>query len=230
MKTILVTGASGFLGQAVTSLFLQKDYKVIALVHNEKSRHRIPPHDHLQTEVVDLRNEAQVASLITNLIDQFKVIDGAILLAGGFTAGTITTTSTEDIHEQIALNFDTAYTVIKRLYPYFLQNNSGRLILTGSQPPLMPKKAKAMIAYTLSKSLLFQLAQILNEEAKGTNVVATVVVPSTIDTKANREAMPQADTTKWVKPEQIAEMIEFAVSDKAEPLREPVLKIYNKES
>jgi short-subunit dehydrogenase len=76
-------------------------------------------------------------------------------------------------------------------------------------------------------SLLFHLAEILNEEAKGTNVVTAVVVPSTIDTQANRNAMPNADASKWVKPEQIAQAIEFIISHAGTALREPVLKVYN---
>jgi NAD(P)-dependent dehydrogenase (short-subunit alcohol dehydrogenase family) len=229
MKTILVTGASGFLGPAVVNTFLQKNYQVIAIVHNEKNKSQIPSHPHLQTEVVDLKNEEEVTTLIARLIAQFKVIDGALLLAGGYAGGSIDATSIQDIQQQVSLNFETAYTVVKIVYPHFIKNKNGRIVLVGSQAPLVPKKAKSMIAYTLSKSLLFQLAQILNEDAKGTNVVTTVVVPSTIDTKANRDAMPGADFSKWVKPEQMAEIIEYAVSDKADVLREPVLKLYNGE-
>jgi NAD(P)-dependent dehydrogenase (short-subunit alcohol dehydrogenase family) len=85
-----------------------------------------------------------------------------------------------------------------------------------------------VVAYALSKSLLFTLAELLNAEAKGTNVTATMVVPSTLDTPANRENMPDADTGNWVQPEALAEVLEFVVSEKGSPLRETVLKVYNK--
>ena len=227
MKTILITGGAGGLGRSVVQLFLEKGHQLIALVQDEKDKEQLPSHNKLHAEVADLAKEEQVASIMAALINRFKKIDAAVLLAGGYAGGTLETTSLKNIQEQIKLNFETAYTVVSSLYPHFLLSGYGRFILTGAQPPLMPKKAKSALAYTLSKSLLFQLAAIINEETKGTNIVATVIVPSTIDTKANREAMPDADANKWVKPEQIAGIIEFALSDKADALREPVLKIYN---
>ena len=230
MKTILITGGAGGLGRSVVQLFLEKGHQLIALVQDEKDKEQLPSHNKLHAEVADLAKEEQVASIMTALINRFKKIDAAVLLAGGYAGGTLETTSIKNIQEQIKLNFETAYTVVRSLYPHFLRSGYGRFILTGAQPPLMPKKAKSALAYTLSKSLLFQLAAIINEETKGTNIVATVIVPSTIDTKANREAMPDADANKWVKPEQIAGIIEFALSDKADALREPVLKIYNQVS
>jgi short-subunit dehydrogenase len=84
-----------------------------------------------------------------------------------------------------------------------------------------------MVAYALSKSLLFRLAEILNADAKGKDVVTSVVVPSTIDTSANRRDMADADFSKWVKPEQLAEIFYFICSNVAAPLRDPVWKVYN---
>jgi NAD(P)-dependent dehydrogenase (short-subunit alcohol dehydrogenase family) len=86
---------------------------------------------------------------------------------------------------------------------------------------------KNLIAYGLSKSLLFKLAEYLNEEAKGKNVTATVVVPSTLDTPLNRKNMPEANPGNWVKPDALADVLEFIVSDKSSPLRETVLKVYD---
>jgi len=84
-----------------------------------------------------------------------------------------------------------------------------------------------MVAYGLSKALLFRLAELMNDEAKGTEVVTSVIVPATIDTPQNRVAMPEADTTKWVTPEAIADIIYYYCTDPAKALREPILKIYN---
>jgi NAD(P)-dependent dehydrogenase (short-subunit alcohol dehydrogenase family) len=78
----------------------------------------------------------------------------------------------------------------------------------------------------LSKSLLFKLAEFLNEEGKNKNVVTSVIVPSTIDTPANRESMPDADPNNWVKAEEIADVLEFICSDKGNVLRESVYKVY----
>jgi len=84
-----------------------------------------------------------------------------------------------------------------------------------------------LIAYSLSKSLLFKLAELLNEEAKGINVSISVVVPSTLDTPLNRKSMPDVNPENWVKPSEIAETLEFLVSDKSGSLREAILKMYN---
>ena len=85
-----------------------------------------------------------------------------------------------------------------------------------------------MVAYGLAKSLIFRLAELMNDEAKGKNVVTTVVVPSTIDTPPNRKAMPEANFENWVKPEAIANVIYWHCTEEATVLREPVLKVYNK--
>jgi len=84
-----------------------------------------------------------------------------------------------------------------------------------------------MIAYGLSKSLIFRLAELMNGEAKGNNVITSVIAPSTIDTPQNRKAMPDADPAKWVRAEDIAVIIHFYCTEEALALREPILKVYN---
>jgi NAD(P)-dependent dehydrogenase (short-subunit alcohol dehydrogenase family) len=108
-----------------------------------------------------------------------------------------------------------------------LQNGYGRLVFIGARPALQAVDGKNMVAYALSKSLLFKLSEFINKDAKGKNITATVVVPSTIDTPLNRKNMPEADPNSWVKAEDLAEVLEFVCSDKATPLRETVLKVYN---
>jgi NAD(P)-dependent dehydrogenase (short-subunit alcohol dehydrogenase family) len=90
------------------------------------------------------------------------------------------------------------------------------------------RHSKGMTAYGLTKSLLFRLAELLNLEAKGTDVVAVVIVPSTIDTPQNRASMPDADFSTWMDPAKMAEIIHFHTSSAADGLREPILKMYNK--
>jgi NAD(P)-dependent dehydrogenase (short-subunit alcohol dehydrogenase family) len=87
--------------------------------------------------------------------------------------------------------------------------------------------SKGMVAYGMAKSLIFRLAELMNEEAKGYNVVTTVIVPSTIDTPQNRKSMPDADFSKWVKPEAIADIIYEYCTPAASVIRESVIKIYN---
>jgi NAD(P)-dependent dehydrogenase (short-subunit alcohol dehydrogenase family) len=228
MKNVIITGAGGGLGTTTVKVFLQKGYRVIALVHNGYNKKDLPESPDLIVVPADLSDEQQVSDVINELIREHEVIDACLLLAGGYAGGDIFTTTLADIKSQVALNFDTAYNVVHSLFPHFIKNGKGRIIFIGAQPPLMPKKGKKMVAYSLSKSLLFQLAEILNEETRGTDVVAAVVVPSTLDTDANRKSMPDADFSKWVKTEQLAETLEFLCSDNGDALREPVLKVYNK--
>jgi NAD(P)-dependent dehydrogenase (short-subunit alcohol dehydrogenase family) len=108
-----------------------------------------------------------------------------------------------------------------------LEKNNGKIVFVGARPALQASAGKSLIAYGLSKSLLFKLAEYLNAEAKGKNVTVTVVAPSTIDTEINRKSMPDADFDKWVKPEALAEVLEFLISEKGNVLRETVLKVYN---
>lgn len=107
-------------------------------------------------------------------------------------------------------------------------SGSGRIVFIGARSALQPEQGKNLLAYSLSKSLLFRLAECLNEEARGTNVTASVVVPSTIDSAANRTAMPKADHGAWVNAEDLAGVLEFIVSGRGSALRETVLKVYNK--
>ncbi len=227
MKTVIITGANGNLGSAVTQSFLSKGYRVIATVHNEDSKKEFSENKNLQVEVVDLTNEEATASFVYKTIETFKTIDAALLLAGGFAMGDIAGTGSEDIKKQMSINFDTAYHVARPVFQQLIKQNNGRIVFVGSRPALKATDGKKMIAYSLSKSLLFKLADYLNAEAKGKNVTATVIVPSTIDTEPNRKSMPDADWENWVKPEALAEIIEFVVSDKSASLRETVLKVYN---
>jgi NAD(P)-dependent dehydrogenase (short-subunit alcohol dehydrogenase family) len=226
MKTILITGASGQLGTVVTRFFLDKGYNVIGTVHNEEAFNKWGSHPNLDVEIIDLTNDEATASFVSRMIQKYKSIDSALLLAGGFAAGGINDTNINDIKKQMMLNFDTAYNIVQPIFQKMLDNNTGRIVLIGSRPALNTVYGKNLIAYTLSKSLLFKLAELLNETAKGKNVTATVVAPGTIDTEANRKSMPGADTDGWVKPEALAEIFDFICSDSSAALRETVLKAY----
>ncbi len=131
-----------------------------------------------------------------------------------------------DIAKQYKLNFETAYNMARPVFIQMMQQGSGRIFLIGSRPGLDMKNSSGMVGYGLAKSLIFRLAELMNEEAKGTNVVTSVVVPSTIDTPQNRKSMPQCDFTKWVTPDTIADIIYFHCTNAATALRETIIKIY----
>lgn len=226
-KAVIITGANGNLGSAVTKAFLDKGYTVIATVAEEPMKKDIPAHPNLEIEVVNLMEEIAAGSFVQSVFTKHDSLDGALLLVGGFTPGNIAAASGTDIRKQIALNFETAYYVARPVFLKMLEKGKGRIILIGARPALVAADGKDLIAYGLSKSLLFKLAEYLNAEAKGKNVAVTVVAPSTLDTPVNRKSMPDADPDNWVKPSALAEILEFIVSDKGGPLRETVLKVYN---
>ena len=100
------------------------------------------------------------------------------------------------VQKQIALNFDTAYHVARPLLKHFKEQGSGSLVFVGARPALDPQAGKNMIAYALSKSLLFQLAEYINAEHKGTDITASVIVPSTIDTPRRKSSWSSTSSTR----------------------------------
>jgi NAD(P)-dependent dehydrogenase (short-subunit alcohol dehydrogenase family) len=227
MKTAIVTGASGNMGQAVVKKFIDEGYKVIGtIIPNDPVPMDFPP-DSFEKVVVDLMNEDDSAQFVTSVISKYGSVDAAVLTVGGFAMGSIAETKTSDIAKQYKLNFETAYNAARPVFIQMMKQKSGRIFIIGSKPGLSAKNGKGLVAYGLAKSLIFRLAELMNDEAKGTNVVASVVIPSTIDTPQNRKAMPEADPAKWVKPEAIADVIYFYCTDAAAVLREPLIKVYN---
>ena len=227
MKTAIVTGASGNMGQAVIKKFIDEGYKVIGTVIPNDPVPMDFPEDKLEKVVVDLMNEDDSAKFIASVISKYGSIDAAVLTVGGFAMGAVAETKTSDIGKQYKLNFETAYNVARPVFVQMMKQNNGRIFIIGSKPGLSAVNSKGMVAYGLAKSLIFRLAELMNAEAKGTNVVTSVIVPSTIDTPQNRKSMPDADPAKWVKPEAIADIIHFYCTDEAAVLREPVIKVYN---
>ena len=226
MKTAIVTGASGNLGQAVINKFLAEGVKVTGtVIHNDPAKVDTS-NPNFEAVVADLMDEDKAKEFVDGVISKYKSVDIAVLTVGGFAAGKIAETKTADVMKQYKLNFETAYNVARPVFTQMMKQGTGRIFLIGSKPGLDAKNGKGMVAYGLGKSLIFRLAELMNDEAKGQNVVTNVVVPSTIDTPQNRKAMPDAKFENWVKPETIAEVIFFYCSDKAAAMREPVIKIY----
>ena len=226
MKTAIVTGASGNLGQAVIKKLLHEQYYVTGtIIPNDVVKLDVRG-QHFETAVVDLNDESAAQQFVNGMVAKHNSIDVAVLTVGGFAMGTIAKTSTADIAKQYRLNFETAYNMARPVFNQMMQQGSGRIFLIGSRPGEDMKNSKGMIGYGLAKSLIFRLAELMNEEAKGKNIVTSVVVPSTIDTPQNRASMPDADFTKWVTPQAIAEVIYFYCSDEGMVVREPVIKVY----
>ncbi|MBS1622815.1 MAG: SDR family NAD(P)-dependent oxidoreductase [Bacteroidetes bacterium] len=224
-KSVLITGASGNLGSAVTQKLLSEGYKIFTtIVPNEQT----PADERIHAKVVDLFDEHDCAVYVEEITESGDDIQAGILLVGGFAMGSIAETNIGAMDKMIRLNFYTAFSMAKPLFEYFEKKGGGQIILIGARPALKPKQGKQAVAYALSKSLIFHLADLINEAGKDKNICASVVVPSTIDTTANRQSIPDADFTKWVPAGSIADTISFLLTDSGSMLRETVVKVYNK--
>jgi NAD(P)-dependent dehydrogenase (short-subunit alcohol dehydrogenase family) len=226
-KTVIITGAPGNLGGAVTKAFLDAGYKVIGTIEPGKRRAENKDTEKLKFIEADLTDEDMTRTFVEEVHKSEGEIAACIMLVGGFGMGDIASTSGEDIAKMVTLNFNTAYYTARPVLKIMKsQSAMGRLIFVGAKPALNPATAGGVTAYALSKSMVIQLANIINGDAQEHNATATVVVPSIIDTPPNRKSMPDANFGDWVKPEKIASTILFACSEEGADLRGSLLKVY----
>jgi len=214
MKNIIITGANGNLGAAAVKKFLDTGYKVIAVDHTGTHLGFAATHDNFELRSVDLGDEQATADFIAEVISLYGRIDGALLLVGGFAMGDVAATDGAALRKLYSLNFETTWFAARPLFAHMLQNDFGRLVFMGARTAMHPELGKGAMAYALTKSMLFNLADLLNASAKGKNVSATVLAPGTIDTAINRSSMPDADTSTWIEPEQLAGLLELICSGK----------------
>jgi len=225
-KKVLITGAAGNLGKATVEKFASEGYDVIAVVSPGKTL-GYPVKGSHDVVNADLSREGDAAELIKTVIARHGTIDATLLLAGGFAMGNIAATDGESLKKMFTVNFETAYFTARPVFNQMLsQATGGRIVLVGARAGLHAKDGKGAVAYALSKSLIFSLAGLLNADGASKNVVTSVIVPSTIDTPVNRQAMPDADFSKWVSPQALADTMAFICSSEAAALREPVFKVY----
>lgn len=228
MKTVFITGATGNLGQATVDKFLTGGYKVIATTTPGKASGF---GSSVEVHEVDLSDEDAVDDMTRAILEKHKTIDAALFLAGGYAHGGVSDTDFARLDRMVTLNFHTAFFAAQRMFDQMLtQKEGGRIVFIGARAGIDPKAASGSLAYGLSKSLLFYLAEILNTaahaSAHGSKVTASVVVPSTIDTPQNRSAMPKANFSHWVKPEEIADTLFLVCDSRTQAWRETVIKVY----
>ncbi|MEJ7644161.1 MAG: SDR family NAD(P)-dependent oxidoreductase [Chryseolinea sp.] len=226
MKHVVITGASGNLGKAAVEKFSRAGYFVIATISPGKPLpYSIPAN--VATIDADLTNEKAVESVVASIIKKYKTIDAALLLVGGYAQGGIQETDNALLRKMFSINFESAYFIARMLFQHMLlQESGGRIVFAGSRPAIKPIEGKNSVAYALSKSLIFNLAELLNAEGSKRNVTSSVIVPSTIDTPANRQAMPDADFSCWVKPEEIADAMAIICAEENRSWRGTVVKVY----
>lgn len=220
-RNLIITGAAGNLGKAVVEKFKREGYKVIATVLPDTGETVEEADDVYEVDVTD---EHAVKDFANDYIMQYGEVDAVCLLVGGFAMGDIEHTGLEDLNKMIKLNFYSAFTMVKSFLPLMKKADFGDFLFVGARPALQPEDAKNVVAYALSKRLVVELANYVAEDVKSTKIRAHVFVPSTIDTPANRESMPDADFTKWVGTAEIAEAMHYAVNNPS--LRNMTFKLY----
>lgn len=223
-RVIWISGSTGNLGRAVTRRFADAGDRVLGTLFPGEV---VPPQaEGVSYEALDLLDEPAVQARVRRDAAALGGIDVAVLTAGGFAMGDLGATSLEAMQAQITLNFHTAFNASRAILEEMRKKGRGSIFLIGARPGLDTRFGKGMAAYSFAKSLIFRLSEMINLESAGSGIICSVVVPSIIDTPANRVSMPGADFGAWVSPEAIAETIYYYASPAAAHLREPILKVY----
>jgi NAD(P)-dependent dehydrogenase (short-subunit alcohol dehydrogenase family) len=197
----IVSGAAGNLGEVVVRK-LQDHFFVEAMVRKAQVAE-----EHIHYNQLDLTDEMAANALVLRCVQKYKKIHSATLIAGGFTVGDLAATDYASVEKMLTLNFKTAYTIIRPIYEHMQSSGGGNIIVIGAKSAHQLESGSFAIAYTLSKAMLLNLAEILNADRDKSKVTIHVIVPGTIDTIDNRKAMPGADLSKWVTPETLANKI-----------------------
>ncbi|NBU27268.1 MAG: SDR family NAD(P)-dependent oxidoreductase [Caulobacteraceae bacterium] len=211
-RVVVVTGASGILGKAVCQAALASGHRVAEIDFSPAASE----HEATGTMVlggVDLTSPEQAAEAINSIIARFGQVDVLMNIAGGFrweTVGASDLALWERMHQ---MNLVTTLNASKAVLPHLLARRSGRIVNVGANGAL--KAMAGMGAYAASKSAVHRLTEALAEETKGAGVTVNAVLPSILDTPANRADMPDADFNLWVKPAALAEVMLFLAGPEA---------------
>jgi NAD(P)-dependent dehydrogenase (short-subunit alcohol dehydrogenase family) len=209
-KVIVVTGASGALGKVVAETALARGARVAGVDH---AASQIPAtQDRIEFGGVDLSDAGQAKKAIDAVVAHFGRLDALINIAGGFAFEAVAEGDERTWQRMYALNVLTALNASRSAIPYLSASGAGRIVNVGAIGAL--QAGAGMGAYAASKAGVHRLTEALAAEWKA-RITVNAVLPSTIDTAANRASMPKADFTKWVTPQELAEVILFLVSDAA---------------
>ncbi|MCA1388912.1 SDR family oxidoreductase [Bradyrhizobium yuanmingense] len=209
-KILIVTGAGGALGQVVAETALVRGARVAGIDH--ASSQTAASADHIDIAGVDLSDPAQAKTAVDAAAKHFGRLDALINIAGGFAFETVGDGDIATWQRMHALNVLTALNTSRAALPHLAKSTAGRIVNIGAMGAL--QAGNGMGPYAASKAGVHRLTEALANEWKG-KVTVNAVLPSIIDTAANRADMPKADFSKWVTPQELAEVILFLASDAA---------------
>jgi len=221
-RVVLITGANGGLGQTVARAFLDAAAVVAGVARSWKDQQ---PSEGLQLLEHDLTSPAGARRAVEETIARNQRLDIVLHLVGGFAGGRpVHQTEDETWRQMMDLNLNAAFYLFRAALPQLLEAGRGRLIAIGSRTGAHP--VRGLSAYGVSKAGLQALVRTVALELRGTGVTANVVLPSVIDTPANRAANPGADYSKWVTPASIAGLLLWLASDAAADVNGAAIPIY----
>lgn len=215
-QVMLVTGGTGALGGAVALAALAGGATVVVTCRDahdgEAFAARVPPaaRGRLHAVVANVADAESVRVLVAEVMSRHGRVDALVNTVGGFAGGDLLATDERVWDQMLALNLRTAYLCCRAVLPGMLAAGAGRIVNVGSRSIVPP--AGGFIAYTVSKAGVLALTQALAQEVRGRGVTVNAVLPSTMDTEANRRAMPDADRSGWVAPESVTRAILFLTS------------------
>jgi NAD(P)-dependent dehydrogenase (short-subunit alcohol dehydrogenase family) len=209
-KIIVVTGALGALGKVVADIALSRGARIAGIDHAPSQMPATA--ERIEIGGVDLSDAAQAKAAVEAAVKHFGRLDALVNIAGGFAFETVGEGDIKTWHRMHALNLLTALNTSHAALPHLAASKAGRIVNIGAMGAL--QAGSGMGPYAASKAGVHRLTEALANEWKG-EVTVNAVLPSIIDTKANRADMPKADFAKWVTPQELAEVILFLVSDAA---------------
>jgi len=209
-KVIVITGALGALGRVVAETAAGRGARVAGIDHARSQAAATA--QRIELGGVDLSDSAQAKKAIDAATAHFGRLDALVNIAGGFTFETVADGNIKSWQRMHALNLLTAVNTSHAAIPHLAASPAGRIVNIGAMGAL--QAGAGMGPYAASKAGVHRLTEALAAEHKG-KITVNAVLPSTIDTPANRASMPKADFSKWVTPQELAEVILFLVSDAA---------------
>ena len=217
---VLITGANGGLGTAVSQEFLASGAKVIGVALAWKQSASFT------TISADVTTEAGCDSMVKQALEQGP-IDALVHLVGGFAGGSPVSETTDQTWDSMMnVNLRAAFCCIRAALKPMQTAGRGRIVAIGTRMAVEPSPNFA--AYAVSKAALVAFVKTVAAEGQKFGVTANVVLPSTIDTPTNRAAMPKADFSRWVAPQSIAKLLVFLASDAAADTNGAVIPIYGR--
>jgi len=211
-KVVLITGAKGGLGSFVTQRFLSAGAKVIGSSRSISQEDF--PQPNFTPLAVDFTKPAAVRDAIESIVLRLGRLDVLVHVLGGFAGGQTVAEIDDSIWEQMRdLNLTSAFYVLRAAIPHLRKSGSGRIVAIGSLTAVEPHPRLG--AYVTFKAALTTLVRTVALENKDAGLTANVVLPGTMDTPANRKSMPSADYSKWVQPENVADMVLWLADERA---------------